>query len=129
MKEFARLLADRVAGGRSFTCLITNDLELHKLNSTFLRRDYPADVLSFPAAERNGDLGDIAISAERAAAQAVALGHDRTAEICVLMLHGVLHLTGLDHETDHGEMARAEQRWRTEFGLPAALTARASGAR
>jgi probable rRNA maturation factor len=125
LKNFARVLADRVGGGRSFTCLITNDGELQRLNSMFLRRNYPADVLSFPAAERNGELGDIAISAERAAAQALAFGHDRIAEISVLMLHGLLHLIGMDHETDQGEMARTEEKWRTEFGLPAGLAARA----
>ncbi len=76
----------------------------------------------FPQPDGDGELGDIAISAERAATQALAFGHDRTDEICVLMLHGLLHLTGMDHETDRGEMAETEQVWRMELGLPATLT-------
>lgn len=129
LKNFALTLTNRIAAGRSFACLITNDRELRQLNSTFLGRDYPADVLSFPASGRNGDLGDIAISAERAAAQALAFDHDRATEICILMLHGLLHLTGLDHENDRGEMARAEQRWRVALKLPTTLTARVSASR
>ncbi len=85
--------------------------------------DYATDVLSFPSAG-NGDLGELAISAERAAVQAEHFGHSRLDEIRVLMLHGVLHLTGLDHERDRGKMARAEGRWRTEFQLPGTLIAR-----
>ena len=126
LKNFARILADRVAGGRPFTCMITNDSTLHHLNRFFLRRDYPADVLSFPAEDRDDVVGEIAISAQRAAEQALAFGHDRVSEICVLMLHGLLHLIGFDHEQDQGQMAQAEEKWRAEFGLPTPLTARAS---
>src|SRR5258706_3561383 len=101
--EFASLLRDRVSGGRSFCCLITNDRELQRLNREFLGKDYPTDVLSFPAADGAGEL---AISAERAREQAAALGHTIEREIQILMLHGVLHLMGLDHERDRGRMAR-----------------------
>jgi len=65
-----------------------------------------------------------AISAARARVQAAAIGHSLENEIRILMLHGVLHLTGLDHETDSGEMARAEMRWRRKLGLPAGLIQR-----
>ena len=68
-------------------------------------------------------LGDIAISIARARAQARAFGHSTEIEIRVLMLHGVLHLLGLDHETGGG-MARAEKRWRTRLGLPCGLIER-----
>lgn len=129
LRSFARRLIQQVAGGHAFTCLITNDGELHRLNSHFLDHDYPTDVLSFPAASRNGNLGEIAISSERAAAQAQEFGHTITDEIRILMLHGLLHLTGMDHEQDRGEMRRAEERWRAEFGLPGTLIARASIAR
>jgi len=125
LKTFALDLLERVAGGRGFTCLVTNDKELRKLNQTFLGHDYATDVLSFPSTG-NGDLGEIALSVERAAAQAGQFGHSRVDELRVLMLHGVLHLTGLDHETDRGKMARAERKWRTEFQLPGSLIARAS---
>jgi probable rRNA maturation factor len=123
--SFARALALRVLRGRSFTCLISHDSELHKLNRTFLSHDYPTDVLSFPAPYASDSLGDMAISADRAEAQAVAFGHPRIDEIRILMLHGVLHLAGMDHQRDFGEMDRAERKWRTELNLPNGLIARA----
>jgi probable rRNA maturation factor len=126
LRQFARDLSVRVADGRTFTCLITNDNQLRSLNRQFLGHDYPTDVLSFPSIV-NGELGELAISAERAEAQAEHFGHSRLAEIRLLMLHGLLHLTGLDHERDQGKMARAEQKWRAEFGLPDTLIARAAG--
>jgi probable rRNA maturation factor len=123
LKAFASRLAEEVAGGRGFRCLISDDRELRRLNRLFLRKDYAADVLSFP---EDGASGEIAVSADRAAAQARSLGHSLEVEIRVLMLHGVLHLTGLDHATDRGRMARVETRWRLKFGLPAGLIERAN---
>jgi probable rRNA maturation factor len=125
LQEFACALRDRVAGGRAFHCLITDDRELRRLNRQFRGADYATDVLSFPAEAGAGILGELAISAGRATAQARQFGHSRVDEIRVLMLHGVLHLTGLDHETDSGRMARAEARWRRKLDLPAGLIARA----
>jgi probable rRNA maturation factor len=69
-------------------------------------------------------LGDVAISLPRARAQARTFGHTVEREIQILMLHGVLHLLGFDHETDRGRMARAEKRWRTRLGLPDGLIER-----
>jgi probable rRNA maturation factor len=129
LRRFARELERRVADGNTFTCLITNDGELQRLNREFLGHDYPTDVLSFPGAPGTGSLGEIALSCERAEAQAQEFGHVRGDEIRILMLHGVLHLVGMDHERDGGEMDRAERRWRAEFGLPASLIARAAGGR
>ncbi len=123
--RFARTLASRVAGGRGFTCLITGDAEVARLNREFRGRDCATDVLSFPSGAPAGSLGDIAISAARAAEQARELGHTIDEEVRVLMLHGVLHLLGMDHETDRGRMARAERRYRRELGLPAGLIERA----
>lgn len=71
-------------------------------------------------------LGEIAISLDRAAAQAAEYGHSLADELRILMLHGALHLAGYDHENDSGEMARAELRWRKRFGLPIALIERAA---
>lgn len=131
LEEFAQVLRKRVAGGREFQCLITNDRELQRLNRRFLRKDHPTDVLSFPArsevrksASGPGPLGEMAISAERAAAQAHSFGHTLGDEIRILMLHGVLHLVGMDHERDRGAMARAESAWRKDLGLPAGLIER-----
>src|ERR1700687_5476620 len=95
LEPFARQLCERVTGGRHFSCLITDDWELQRLNRQFLGKDYPTDVLSFPAAigpdTETGPLGEMAISADRAADQARALGHSIDDEIRILMLHGVLH--------------------------------------
>ena len=123
VERLARRLRDEVAKGREFHCRITGDAELQRLNREFLGKDWPTDVLSFPAGG-SAALGDIAISAGRARAQAKAYGHGIETEIGVLMLHGVLHLLGMDHETDGGRMARAESRWRKQLGLPGGLIER-----
>jgi probable rRNA maturation factor len=124
IREFARDLRDAVARKRDFVCLITDDRELRRLNRQFRGSDYATDVLSFPGTEDS--LGEIAISAGRAAAQAREFGHSRLDEIRILMLHGLLHLLGMDHETDRGHMARAEARWRKKLDLPVGLIARVS---
>ncbi len=129
LKAFAARLEREVTGGRTFTCLLADDAELQRLNRQFLKRDYPTDVLSFPAGDgrpATGDepLGEIAISLDRAAAQARDLGHGLETEVEILLLHGVLHLLGMDHEKDRGRMARAERRHREELGLPAGLIER-----
>jgi probable rRNA maturation factor len=124
IREFAAILRETVAADKSFSFLITDDRELKRLNRQFLGQDYPTDVLSFPSG--NGDqLGDIAISTHRALEQAAELGHTPEDEIRILMLHGVLHLLGMDHETDNGTMERAEKKWRAKLGLPAGLIERA----
>lgn len=140
LRLLAERLEDEVAGGRRFICLLTDDRELHRLNLVFLGRDYPADVLSFPTtnsrepaeqvtvtatAELAQSLGEMAISVERAAEQAHEHGHSVEEEIGILMLHGLLHLLGMDHGKDHGRMRRAESRWRKKLGLPTGLIERA----
>ena len=126
LQDFAVSVSGMVASGRSFCCQITTDDELRRLNRQFLGHDYATDVLSFPEPSPDGFLGEIAISAERAAEQAREFGHAVEDEISILMLHGVLHLLGMDHETDRGRMARAERRWRKELGLPSGLIERVS---
>jgi probable rRNA maturation factor len=129
LEAFAHLLRERVTAGRWFQCLIADDGELQRLNRQFLGKNYPTDVLSFPAAEGEGTpagLGEIAISYQRARGQARAFGHSVSDEIRILMLHGVLHLMGMDHERDRGTMARAETTWRNKLGLPSSLIERAS---
>jgi probable rRNA maturation factor len=135
LEEFARALRRRVTGGQAFQCLITGDAEMQRLNREFRRKDYSTDVLSFPAGPRVYkkapagtavvlSLGDVAISVDRARAQAQEFGHTVDDEICILMLHGVLHLMGMDHERDGGDMARAETEWRRKLRLPSALIER-----
>jgi len=122
LRRFARKLQREVARGGRFDCLVTGDAELRRLNREFRGKDYPTDVLSFPGSD--GHLGDLAISAARARAQAREFGHTTEDELRILMLHGVLHLMGMDHEADNGRMARAERRWRRELGLPNGLIER-----
>lgn len=124
LREQARRIARLVAAGRPFTCLLAGDRQLRRLNRQFLGRDYPTDVLAFPAPDSASHLGDLAISVPRAAAQARRRAHSIEEEIGILMLHGLLHLLGFDHQTDRGRMARAETRWRKRLGLPAGLTER-----
>lgn len=119
IEEFAQSLKSGLASEIEFHCLVTTDAELRRMNAQFLGKDYATDVLSFP------ELGDLAISYQRAKAQAAEFGHSVEDEIRILMLHGTLHLLGMDHETDRGGMARAETRWRKKLGLPAGLIARA----
>jgi probable rRNA maturation factor len=134
IERFARRLQMEVSQGRPFDCLITGDADLRRLNFKFLGQDYPTDVLSFPGPDPQKrrvprpapgpHLGDIAVSFPRARAQARAFGHDTGLEIRILMLHGLLHLLGMDHSTDGGRMARAEKRWRARLGLPNGLIER-----
>ncbi len=124
LTRFARKLSAQVAQGKHFECLIADDRELQRLNKSFLNHDYPTDVLSFPASDRSFTIGECAIYAERAQEQSRQFGHSLLEEIEILMLHGVLHLMGFDHETDSGHMAQAEQRWRGEFKLPQSLIER-----
>lgn len=126
LKIFANELSRRAGGGRSFCCLLADDETLRGLNREFRKKDYTTDVLSFPAISPSSELGELAISIERAAEQARQYGHALLDEIRILMVHGVLHLAGMDHETDRGEMARAERKLRSDLGLPVGLIARVS---
>ena len=128
LQRFARRLQRDLCRGRNFDCLITTDTELQRLNRTFRNKNYATDVLSFPSTHP-GSLGDVAISYARARSQARDNGHSPETEVRILMLHGVLHLLGMDHETDNGRMARAEKRWRTRLSLPNGLIERTSSAR
>ena len=106
--------------------LLADDPTLRHLNKTFRGKNKPTDVLSFPApsafAARHA--GDLAISLETASRQAATQGHPLHDEIKILILHGLLHLSGEDHETDNGEMAAREATLRRELRLPASLIER-----
>jgi len=102
--------------GSSATIAFVSDRNIQKLNKHFRQIDKPTDVLSFPA-EEEANLGDIAISVETAAAQAKENGLTFDTEIAQLILHGLLHLSGYDHETDNGEMNRLELRLRKKLGI------------
>jgi probable rRNA maturation factor len=106
--------------------LLANDPALRHLNKTFRNKNKPTDVLSFPApsAFAAKHAGDLAISLETAARQATTHGHPLPDEIKILILHGLLHLSGEDHETDNGEMAAREATLRRELRLPTTLIER-----
>lgn len=103
--------------------LISGNKRLQELNRCFRRKNKPTDVLSFPRPTG----GDIAISANIAHQNAALYGHSLAEELKVLILHGMLHLAGHDHESDNGQMARIEGRLRTQLKLPASLIDRAQG--
>ena len=125
LRAFADTLRRDLCAGRTFTCLLTGDKELRRLNRQFLGLNYATDVLSFPSGEPIGPLGDIAISLERAKAQAAEHGHRIEQEVRILLLHGVLHLVGLDHERDQGEMLQLESKCRRKYNLPGGVIERA----
>jgi len=104
----------------SLAVRFVSDREMRRLNRTYRHRDQPTDVLSFPGddppvAEQPSHLGDVAVSVPTARRQADELGHSVERELRILLLHGILHCLGHDHETDDGAMSRLERRWRPIF--------------
>ena len=119
------------------TICFVSDTEIARMNQAFRRKKGPTDVLSFPAIPRRAPvslprrrrlgsarrsksdafLGDIAISPATARRNAKKLGRTLPSELQILILHGVLHLLGYDHETDRGQMDRVEERLRRRLGL------------
>jgi rRNA maturation RNase YbeY len=98
-----------------------NQQQMQKYNHQYRKKNYPTDVLSFPAdfsgarASLPADdpyLGDILLCVDKAQENAAAAGHSINREVQILLLHGVLHLLGYDHETDHGEMDALEGKLR-----------------
>ncbi|HXX99879.1 MAG TPA: rRNA maturation RNase YbeY [Candidatus Limnocylindrales bacterium] len=119
-----------LSGDAAFVRFVT-DAEMARLNGKFRKRVRSTDVLSFPSEERTRParmrvrvrslrgkfLGDIAISPGVARRNAKLSGRSLSDEICILLLHGLLHLLGYDHETDRGEMERMEAKLRQRLGL------------
>ena len=105
--------------------LLTSSADMKSLNRRFRGKDKPTDVLSFPAEPDQKELaGEIAISVEIAAKNARALRHSLADEVKILVLHGVLHLRGYDHECDNGQMAKREKQLRARLHLPLGLIER-----
>jgi probable rRNA maturation factor len=118
LRRFWREARTAAGAPRDATVRAMNDEEIRGLNRTFRGHDAPTDVLSFPGTN------DVAISIETARRQAQRHRHAVSVEVRILMLHGLLHLAGFDHETDNGEMRRRESQLRRQLGLPASLTER-----
>ena len=131
LSRFLRRARSAVGLSGSVDVLLTTDRAMRRLNRSFRGKDKPTDVLSFPAPPEVAGrcAGDLAISLETAARQAARFGHTLNLEVRVLLLHGLLHLRGMDHEADRGEMAAEEMRLRSELRLPVSLIARAEAAR
>jgi probable rRNA maturation factor len=127
LTRFLRSAQKAVGVDGEVSVLITSSREMRRLNKLFRKKDKPTDVLSFPAESAAGEdlLGDIAISAEIAHANADRLGHSYETELRILMLHGLLHLAGYDHEQDSGHMAELEAKLRAKLKLPVGLIERA----
>jgi len=116
-KELAARMLEAIGNNEaSATIAFVSDKTIRNLNHQFRGVDRSTDVLSFPA-EEDDNLGDIAISVDTAAAQCVENGLTLDDEIAQLMLHGLLHLSGYDHETDNGEMNRLELKLRKKLGI------------
>ena len=100
------------------TIAFVSDRHIKELNKQFRGIDKATDVLSFPAEETVGrNLGDIAISLERARFQAKEHGMSFDDEVSQLILHGLLHLFGYDHTSDAGEMNKLEIKLRKKLGI------------
>jgi probable rRNA maturation factor len=113
--------------------LLATDESIRILNRDFRRKDKATDVLSFPAADaglpgRSKLAGDLAVALGVASRQAEEHGHPLQIELKILLLHGLLHLAGYDHETDTGQMARKESTLRKQLDLPVGLIQRSGKA-
>lgn len=122
-------------GGRDFNVCFVSDEDISRMNAVYRGKAAPTDVLSFPwegdgesgledstADEFRNFLGDIVISVAAAERNAAGEGHSTEEEIHLLILHGVLHLLGYNHETDHGEMKSLEMSLRERLSHPEPLT-------
>jgi probable rRNA maturation factor len=125
LAQFLRIAQGAVPLEGQVTVLLTTDSAIRKLNRQFRGIDKATDVLSFPAGGAfPGIAGDIAISVPTARRQASEQGHSVADEVKVLILHGLLHLAGLDHESDNGRMERRERLLRRRLGLSEGLIER-----
>jgi probable rRNA maturation factor len=139
-RAFVHRLSDELRlNGQWFNVCFVDDSDIRRLNEEFRGKRKPTDVLSFPWRERGlsrsgavsqrkgqedgsgdefaGFLGDIVISTETARRNAGVAGHSTWNEICLLILHGTLHLLGYDHSTDQGEMTALELALREQLGI------------
>jgi len=133
LEEFLQDIRKEIGLGPECVAVrLIGDGKMARLNETYRKKKGATDVLSFPAEEDSGKpgtlrqqarrargkfLGDVAISPRLARRNAKLLGRELPEELKVLILHGVLHLLGYDHETDHGEMERIEMRLRRRLGI------------
>lgn len=132
VRGFISLAWKDLASEWDFGVVISNDRAVRDANRRYRDVARATDVLSFPTGDGmpytrlDGYIGDLLISAGRAARQAKQHDHSVSDEIKILVLHGLLHLLGFDHELDGGEMREFETVLRCKYGLPAGLIERES---
>lgn len=137
LRKFVSRLHRRLGlSADSFSIALVSDAEIHRWNRLYRGKNRPTDVLSFPTDAHSRKkkplrrprralhpnsapvyLGDVAIAPAVARENARRLGRTLSRELRILILHGILHLMGYDHETDGGQMERRERRLRRELGL------------
>ena len=123
MSRFATRVQQALGIKGDVNISITSNREMQSLNRRFRKKNKPTDVLTFPSSVPQV-AGDIAISLEIAAINAEQLGHSLDTEVKILILHGMLHLAGFDHEIDDGEMKSKESALRMQLNLPVGLIQR-----
>jgi len=122
-EKFAKKSLRQLSLGRdSIAIAFVTNAEIARLNKIYRKKNKPTDVLSFPAQSakrpnKNKFLGDIAIAPAVARRYSKKNGRTLESEICILILHGILHLLGYDHEADQGQMDRIEHKLRRKLGL------------
>jgi probable rRNA maturation factor len=113
---------------REIELILTDNTEIAQINLEFRQIDKATDVLSFPTDPFPGaPLGTIIISVDKVEEVANQLGHSDNDELSLLFIHGILHLLGMDHETDKGEMRMEEEQIVRAFNLPLSLIVRTQG--
>ncbi|HYL10815.1 MAG TPA: rRNA maturation RNase YbeY [Candidatus Acidoferrales bacterium] len=135
LEKFLSGVTESLRVQRAVSVSLVSDSAMARMNQIYRGKAGPTDVLSFPfngshagrasraphfhptEDDAAGYLGDIAIAPETARRNARRSGRALAQELRILILHGVLHLMGYDHETDRGRMNRIERRWRRRFGL------------
>jgi probable rRNA maturation factor len=132
LASWLRHVAPLTVRGSVSIALVSDD-QVRRLNRRYRRKNHLTDVLSFPAdpappvaAGVSGFLGEIVIARGVARRQARAARHSELTELKVLVLHGLLHLLGYDHEQDDGRMRRIEHRLRRQGGLREGLIERSN---
>lgn len=128
LDAFVRRVQKHIGLEGQVSLLFADDATLRKLNREYRGQNKSTDVLSFPSIQIAGApllaTGDLAVSLDTAARQASEHGHTLLIELKILLLHGLLHLAGFDHESDSGEMLQRETDLRAHFRLPTGLIER-----
>jgi len=120
-------IANKLISSKDVEFILCDNLEIRELNKEHREIDKPTDVLSFPLEDfPHAPLGTIVISIDYAKDISLKLDHSTEDEISLLFIHGLLHLNGMDHEIDSGEMRQKEEELIEYFNLPKSLIVRSS---